>query len=171
MDDIQKSFSKLKKGFKHRLGSKKLASDRAGDNTTGERADSSASLQQPDPRITVGGRDGEGSRADANVLQAHSRDPPPRPEPVPVDQGHLDDPQEKEVDVSEKEVIRRRSSLDLDVGGAAGSSPRQEVGRTPFPSPVISIPSKQEPDSTWTLSPQTTVSNHPFRQYCYPSRS
>ena len=154
MDDIQKSFSKLKKGFKHRLGSKKLAPHRAGDNTAGETAGSSASPQQPGPRITVGGHDGEGSGTNANASQAYSRDPSPRPEPVPVDQGHLDDPQEKEVDISEKEDIRRRSSLDPDVGGAAGSGPGQEVERTPSPSPVDSIPSKQEPDSTRTLSPQ-----------------
>ena len=63
MDDIQKSFSKLKKGFKYRLGVKKRAPDRVGDNTDGEGAGSSASLQRPDPHIAVSGHD-EGSRTD-----------------------------------------------------------------------------------------------------------
>ena len=67
MDDIQKSFSKLKKGFKRRLGGKKRAPDRAGDNATGERAGSSASLQRPDPRIVVSGHDGEGSRTNVSL--------------------------------------------------------------------------------------------------------
>ena len=64
MDNIRKPFLKLKKGFKRRLGVKKRAPDRAGDNTAGERTDSSASLQRPDPRIVVSGHDGEGSRTD-----------------------------------------------------------------------------------------------------------
>ena len=67
MDDMQKSLSKLKKGFKRRLGGKKRAPDRAGDDTAGERTDSSASLQRPDPRIVVSGHDGEGSRTNVSL--------------------------------------------------------------------------------------------------------
>ena len=144
----------MKKGFKHRLGGKKRAPDREGDNSAGQRANSSVSLQRPDPRIVVRGHDGEGSRTNANVLQARSRNPSPRPEPMPADEGRLDDPQKKEADVGEKEASRRHSSLGVDVEGAAGSSPGQEVERTPSPPPVTSIPGKQEPDSTWTLSLQ-----------------
>ena len=79
MDDIRKSFSKMKKGFKNRVEGKKRAPDRAGDSVAGERAGSSVSLQRPDPRIVVSGHDGEGSRTHANLSQARSRDPSPRP--------------------------------------------------------------------------------------------
>ena len=164
MDDIRKSFSKMKKGFKYRVGGKKRAPDRAGDNSAGERASSSVLLQRPDPRIVVSGHDGEGSKTNANVSQPRSRDPSPRPEPVPADEGRLDDPQKKDVEVGPKEAGRGRSSLDADVGGVAGSSPGQEAERTSSPPPVTLIPSKQEPDSAWALS-SATVSNHPFRQY------
>ena len=90
MDDVRKSLSKMKKDFKHRVGRKKRAPDRVGDNTAGERTGSSASLQQPDPRIAVSGHDGERTRTNENVLQAHSRDPS-RPEPVPADAGRLNE--------------------------------------------------------------------------------
>ena len=156
MDDIRESFSKLKKGLKHRVGGKKRAPDRAGDSTAGERVSSSVSLQRPDPRTAVSGHDGEGGATNANVSQARSRDPSPRPEPVPADEGRLDNPQKKEVDVGEKEASRRRSSLDADVEGTAGSNPGQEVERASSPPPVTSIPRKQEHDSTRTLSPQPT---------------
>ena len=148
MDDFRKSFSKMKKGFKHRVGGKKRAPDRAGDNSAGERASPSASLQQPDPRIAVSGHDGGGSGTDANASQARSRDPSPLPEPVPADEGRIDDPQKKGVEVGEKEPSRKHSGLGADVEGAAGSSPGQGVERTSSPPSVTSIPRKQEPDST-----------------------
>ena len=148
MDDIRKSFSKMKKGFKHRIGGKKRAPDRAGDSTTGGRVSSSVSLQRPDPRIAVSGHDGEGSGTDANASQARSRDPSPRPEPVPADEGRIDDPQKKGVEVGEKESSRKHSGLDADIEGAAGSSPGQGVERTSSPPSVTSIPRKQEPDGT-----------------------
>ena len=154
MDDIRESFSKMKKGFKHRVGGKKRAPDRAGGNSAGERASPSVSLQQPDPRIVVSGHYGERSRTDANVSQARSRDPSPCPDPVPADEGRLDDPQKREADVCEKEPSRRRSSPDADVEGTAGSNPGQEVERASSPPPVTSIPRKQEPNSTWTLPSQ-----------------
>ena len=147
MDDIQKSFSKLKKGFKHRFGSRKRAPDRAGTDTAGERVNSSASLLPPDHPVAVSGQDGEGSRISPDVLQAHSRDPSPHPEPVPADKGRLDDPRRGEVDVGGKEVSRRHSSLDAGVEGAAGSRPSREIKRASSLPSVTPIPPKQDSDS------------------------
>ena len=152
MDDIRKSLSKLKKGFKHRVGGKKHAPDEAGENTAGEGAGLSASPLRPDPRITVSGHDGGGSKISTDVSRAHSRDPSPHPEPVPADRGRLDDPQ-SEVDVDEKQVTRKHSSPDPGVVGAAGGEPGQEVKEVSSPLSVTPIPPKQEPDSTWVLSP------------------
>ena len=146
MDDIQKSLSKLKKGFKHRFGSKKRAPDESGSDAAGERVSSSASLLRPDHRVAVSGHDGGGSRISADVLQARSRDPSPHPEPVSADEGRLDDPQ-REVDVGGKEVSWRHSSLDPGVEGTAGGGPGREIRRTSSPPSVIPIPPKQEPDS------------------------
>ena len=149
MDDIRKSFSKLKKDFKHRVGGKKQASDRAGANTAGERVSSSGSFLRPDPRIAVGGYDGEEGRISANVSRIHSRDPSPHPEPVPADKGCLDDSR-REVDVDGNEVTRKHSSLeDPDT---VGSVPGQEIKRASSPQSPAPIPPKQEPDSTQTLS-------------------
>ena len=147
MDDIRNSLSKLKKGFKHRVGGKKRAPDRAGDNAVGEGVSSSAPLLRPDPRIGVSGHNRGGSTMSADASQAHSRDPSPHPDPVPADEGHVDDPQRKKVDAG-----WRRSNLDADVENA-GSGLGQEVGQTSSPPPAISIPRKQEPNSTWTVSP------------------
>ena len=141
MDDIRKSFSKLKKDFKHRIGSKKP--DRAGANTAGEGVGSSASLLQPNLRTAVSGHDGGGSRVSADVSRVHSRNPSPHPEFVPADEGH-DNPHGKEVGVDKKKGSRSRSRLGPDIQGAAGSSPASD---TPIP-PI------RGPDSTWTLSPQ-----------------
>ena len=160
MDDTRKSSSKLKKGFKHRLGSKKRAPDRAGPDTAGERVSSSTSLLRPDPRVAVSGHDGEGSRISVDVLQVHSRDMSPHPESVPANEGHLDDPQREEVDVDEKGANWRHSSMDPGVESAAGSIPRREIKRA---SSVTPIPPKQEPDSMWTLFLQL-LSDHPLRQ-------
>ena len=44
MDNIQKSFFNLKKDLKYRLGGKKRAPDRAGDDAVGEGTSLSASL-------------------------------------------------------------------------------------------------------------------------------
>ena len=88
----------------------------------------------------------------ADVSQAHSRDPSPHPGSVPADEGHLDDPQRKKVDAGEKDAGRRCSNLDADVENA-GSGLGQEVGQTSSPPLATSIPRKQEPNSTWTVSP------------------
>ena len=151
MDDIRKSFSKLKKDFKHRVGGKKQAPDRAGANTAGEGVGSSASFLQPNLRTAVGGHDGGGSRISADVPRVHSRDPSPHPEPVPADEGCLDDSR-REVDVDGKEVTRKYSNLDPGVQGIAGEVPGQEIKRATFPPSPAPISLKQEPDSTRTLS-------------------
>ena len=154
MDDIRKSFSNLKKDFKHRLRGKKHAPDRAETNIAGERVSSSASLLRPDSRVAVSGHDGEGGRINADVSQVHLGDPSPHPEPVPADEDRLDHPQREEVDVDEKEVTRRHSSLDPGVKDAAGSSPGRKIKRTSSLPSVTSIPPKQEPDRTSMPSPQ-----------------
>jgi hypothetical protein len=150
MDDIRKSLSKMKKDFKHRLGGKKHVPDRAEADTVGERVDSSASLLRPDPRLAVSGRDGGGRKISADVSQAHSRGPSLHPGSVPADEGH-DKPQGREVGVDEKEGSRSHSRLGPDL---QDSSPNREIKRASSPLSVIPVPPKQEPDSTWTLSPQ-----------------
>ena len=154
MDDIRKSFSNLKKDFKHRLRGKKRAPDRAETNTTGERVGSSASFLRPDSRVAVGGHDGEESRITADVSQVHSGDPSSHPEPVPTDESRLGDPQREEVDVGEKEVSRRHSNPGPGAGGAVESNPSREIKRTSSLPSVAPIPPKQELDGMWTLSLQ-----------------
>ena len=145
MDDVRKSLSKLKKGFKHRLGSKKREEDRAGANTAGERVGSPAPAPPPAPHVEDGG-------INADVSQAYWTDLSPHPEPVTADKDRLDDPQRKGVGIEEKEVSRIHSSLDPDVGGAAGSRPSREIKHASSPLSVTPIAPKQEPDSMWTLS-------------------
>ena len=114
MDDIRKSFSKLKRDFKHRVGGKKRGPDRAGANSAGEGVGSPASPLRSGPRV-------EDGRISADVSQAYSRDPSPRLEPVTADEDRLDDSQRKEVGVDEKEVSRSHSYLDPDVENTGGS--------------------------------------------------
>ena len=57
-------------------------------NVVGEQVNSSVSPPRPDPRLTVSGNDGEGNKISANVSQVHSRDPPPHPGPILVNEGH-----------------------------------------------------------------------------------
>ena len=151
MEDIRKSLFELKKGFKHRLGGKKRAPDRAGANTAGERLSSSGSFLRPDPRIAVSGHDGEGSRIGTDVSQARSRDPSPHPESVPADEGR-DNVQGREDGVDKKEVSWKNSSPDLGVEGAAGSGPCREVKEASSPLSTTPISPKQEPDSACTFS-------------------
>ena len=148
MDDMRKSFSNLKKDLKYRLRGKKRAPDRAEDDATGERINSSASLLQPNSRVAASGHNEEGSGISTDISQARSRGPSPQLVPVPADEGRRDGPQRKEADVEEKETGQDDSSLDPDVKIAAGSGPGREDKRTYSPPPVTSIPLKQEPDST-----------------------
>ena len=147
---MRNSLSKLKKGFKHRLGSKKRGPDGEGTNTTGERVSSSASLLQSDPHVVVSGHEEEGSGISPGVSRVHSRDPSPHPDPAPADEGRLDDSKREEVDVGEKEVNRRHSSLNP---GAAGSGPNRGIEQTSSPLSVTPIPPKQESDCTSRFLP------------------
>ena len=154
MDDVRKSFSDLKKNFKHRLRGKKRAPDREGVHAAGEMANSSASFLQPDSRATASGHSEEGGRIGTDISQARSRDPSPQPELVSADEDRRDDPQRKEADVGEKEDGQGDSRLDPDAEVAAGSGSNREDKRAHSPLPVTSIPPKQESDGTWALSPQ-----------------
>ena len=145
MDDIRKSFSKLKKDFKHRVGGKKRGPDRAAANTAEEGAGSSASHLRPGPRA-----EGDGISTDGS--QACSRGPSPHLQPMAAEEDRLDDPQRKEVDVGEKTGIRSHSRPDPDVENAGGSGPSREIKRTSSPPSVTPIAPRQEPDSTWMLS-------------------
>ena len=147
MDDIRKSFSKLKKGFKHRVGGKKHAPGEVGVDAVGERVSSLASLLGPGPRVTASGHDEEGTRISADISQAHSRNPSPHLESMPADESRLDSSQGKWVDVGGKDLD--------DAEVAARGGPGQDVKQTSSsPLPVASIPPKQEPDSAWALSAQ-----------------
>ena len=150
--DMRKSLSNLKQDLKYRLGGKKRAPGRAGDDAAGERISSSASLQQPDSRVAASSHNKEGSGVSTDISQARSRDPSPQPKPVPVGEGRRDDPQSNEADVDEKEGGQGEPRLDLDVKLAAGSGPSRKDERAHSPPPVTSIPLKQEPDSTWAVS-------------------
>ena len=60
MDDIRDSFSRLKKGVKHRLTGSKRKADKTRAGGHGERANSSASLPRPGPHVVAGGERGQG---------------------------------------------------------------------------------------------------------------
>jgi hypothetical protein len=63
MDDLRDSFSKFKKGIKHRLGGRKPKGDKQVAGEHEGSAGSSGSLPQPGPRVSTGGgrgREGAG---------------------------------------------------------------------------------------------------------------
>ena len=148
-DDMRKSLSKLKEDFKHRIGGKKRASNKAGANVAEETASSSTS-PRPDSRVTVGVRDEEGSKISTDASRANSRDPSPQPKSMQANEDR-DDPQRRNVDVEEKEVGQRHSRPDPNVEAAAGSGPSQGVSSTLSVTPIAP---EQGPDGTRTLSPQ-----------------
>ena len=149
MDDIRGSFSRLKKGFKHRMRGKKHAPDEPRDKATGEGVDSSVSPPQSDPRAAVSGHSEKRSGISTGALQAHSRDPSPQPESVPADEG-LGDPKGKGVGVDGKAVGRGHSYLGPDVEVGPDRGVQQASPSLSF----TSIPRIQEPDSTWLHMPQ-----------------
>ena len=139
MDNIRTSFSNLKKDLKHRLGRKKRAPDRTGDEVAGERVDSSASLLRPDPHVAASGRNGEASRIVTDVSQTRSMDPPPQPKSMPAGEGR-NDLQKEEVDVDEKGGSPDHSRLDPGAEVAPRSGPSREEERGYY--------------GAWSLSPQ-----------------
>ena len=150
MEDIRKSFSSMKKDFKHRLRGKKPAPDRAGANAAGEAVSSSASLLQPDSHVAASGHNEEGARISANISEARSKDP----SPIPADEGHRDELQRKEADVDEKEGGQTDSRPDPDIEVVAGIGPDAEDKQACSPLPAASVPRDLEPASTLTFSPQ-----------------
>ena len=159
---MRNSLSKLKKDFKHHLGGKKRASDKAGANVTEETASSSVSLTRPGSRVTMGVRDEEGSRIGTGVSGVHPRDLSPQPKLVQTDEGR-DKTQGRKVDVEEKEVRQRYSREDPNVEAAVGSGPSQENNRVSSTLSVTPIAPEQGPHSTQTLSLQQLCLSHPFR--------
>ena len=147
MDDIRDSFSKLKKGFKRRLGGKKRGADRTGAGVSGETASPSPSLTRPDSPVTTSGRGEEGSGIGTDASQAHSRDRSPQPKPLQTDESG-DNLQGREAGVDEKRVTRSRSRLGPDVGSAARSRPSREIERAHSPLSVTPILPEQEPHGT-----------------------
>ena len=73
---------------------------------------------------------------------------------MPADEDRRDDSQRKEADADEKEGGQGDLRLDSDVQIAAGSGSNREDKRAYSPLSVTSIPPKQDPDSTWALSPR-----------------
>ena len=55
MDDLRDSFSRFKKDIKHRFGRSKRKGDKPGAGGHEERAGSSSSFAQPEPRASTGG--------------------------------------------------------------------------------------------------------------------
>ena len=151
MDEMRKSLSKLKKGFKHRLGGKKREADRTGENAAGEIASSSLSPTRPDLRVTASVPGEERGKISTDTLQAHSRDQP-QLKPVQADEGD-GNPQGREADVDEKGANQSHLRLGPEAGGTVEGRPSQEIKRASSPLFVASVPPKQEPDSPWTLSP------------------
>ena len=159
MEDIRKSFSNMKKDFKHRLRGKKRAPDRAGADTAGERVSSPASLLPPDSRVAASGHNEEGTGISEDTSLVRSRDP----SPMPADEGRRSDSQRKEGDVDKKEGGQRDSRPDLDVEVTAGSGPGREDERAYSPLPTTSISPKQGPDGTWTHSPRSMCLTIPLQ--------
>ena len=66
MDDIRDSFSRLKKGVKHRLTGSKRKADKTRAGGHGEGVDSSGSLSRPGPHAVTSGELGQGGN-ESNV--------------------------------------------------------------------------------------------------------
>jgi len=67
MDDLRDSFSRLKKGIKHRLPGSKLKADKSGAGGSGERVGPSSSLSRPGTPVVMGGdREREGNEPNAD---------------------------------------------------------------------------------------------------------
>ena len=159
MDNVRRSFSNMKKDFKRRLGGKKRALDRAGADTAGDRANSSVSVLRPDSLVAASSHNEEGTTVGTNISQARSRDL----SPMPAGEGRPDNSQRKEADVDEKERDQRDSRPDQDVEVVAGSGPGREDKRAYSPQPVTLVSPNQQPDGTWTHSPQLMCLIIPLR--------
>ena len=73
MDDLRDSFSRFKKGIKHRLGRSKRKGDKPGAGGREESIGSSSSFPQPEPRPSTGGggeQEGVGPNAGNENVEA-----------------------------------------------------------------------------------------------------
>ena len=135
MDNFLDSVTRKGRKVKERLKGKKGKQDKMGADTPEEGVDSSSSVLRPILRTVAGGLDREGSRANTNTRQVHSRGRSPQPEPVPAG-GKDDDGEGKEADVGKKVAIPGHSSLGPNVGTAVGGGTGPtEVG------PLVPVPS------------------------------
>ena len=67
MDDLRDSFSRLKKGIKHRLSRRKLKADKPGAGGSGERVGASSSPFRPGTPLATGGdRERQGNEPNAD---------------------------------------------------------------------------------------------------------
>jgi len=151
MDDIRGSFSKMKKKAKHRLGltGKKYKPDGTAANPSGEGADSTGSLPQPESHVIVGGSyDGEGNKADAAGEPDFSTGPPQPDGPEFVLACGDDDGQEGEgTDDDGGDPTGQNPHPDSEIGVVSGSS--QEVERFPLSGSTLSLSLHDgEPDGT-----------------------
>ena len=72
MDDLRGSFSRLKKGIKHRLAGSKRKADEPGAGGRGEIVDTSGSLPRPEVGVVTGGslgQEGNGSNPDSESVE------------------------------------------------------------------------------------------------------
>jgi len=172
MDNIRKSFSRMKKDLKHRLKGKKREPGRTEANVAEERVDSSDSLSRSESRVAAGGHDGEGGRISTDARQLRSRAQSPQPEPAPA--GGSDDNGKRREEIGGKEVSQRHLPLDSNAEFVVNSGPNQEVGQVHPSPPTPSIPPTGGPDSTQTFSfqllcltvPSTSQPPLPFPIVC-----
>jgi len=151
MDNIRDSFSKMKKGFKHRLTGRKRKPDGTGADPSGERADLTTSIPQPESHAVAGeSYNREGDRVNAAGEQVSSTDPPPQPDgPESVPPHGSDNGQEEgETEVDGGEASQRDSHTRPEIEVATGSGHSGELDGVydslSSPSTMYSI------DSTWT---------------------
>jgi len=173
MDNIRKSFSRMKKDLKHRLKGKEREPDRTGANVAEERVDSSDLLSRPEYRVAAGGHDGEGGRISTDARQLRSRARSPQPEPA-LAGGSDDDGKRREEEIGGKEVSQRHLPLDSNAEFVVNSGPSHEVGQVHPSPPTPSIQPTGGPDSTQTFSfqllyltvPSTSQPPLPFPIVC-----
>ena len=152
MDDIRGSLSKMKKKFKHRLPGRKRKPDGsvANPEEDSERADSTSSLPQQEPRVIAGeSYDRGGDGADTPGEQVPSMDRPPQPESAPACGGDSGQ-EEEEADIDGREANQRHPHLhpDSEIGVGSGSSQEVEWFSLAGSTPSLSLRGR-EPDSTW----------------------
>jgi len=151
MDDIRGSLSKMKKKVKHRLTGRKPKPEGTEPSPSGEGADSTSSLPQPDPRAVAGeSSEAEGDRADAAGEPVFSLGPPRPggPEFVPVHGSDIgQEGGEADVDEGEPSQSHPYPHSDSEVRVGSGSSGEAEWFSFSGSTPSLN-PHGEEPDGT-----------------------